>query len=136
MTHNTDKPSGRIRHALECLIEWENIPTCQVRMNLFHDYDKGMCRACFGGAAVAVGQYSPNEWPGLGRLDLPLKWARYEESLDAFRWGHVDKGFTYMALPSQEGGNFNRHINGYHQDRNSFLADMYVLAEDLERGGW
>lgn len=136
----TEKPSERIRYALQALQEFAAQPNCYVDMSTYAKTDtingKPACFACLGGAAAIKRRKLYN--PKTGRLkSIPGRYA-YEQSLNHFRLGSVGTGFDLMGLPYEEGKRFDRYIPAYQYltDPKKFIRKMEKLANDLEKAGY
>ena len=142
MRHDTTKPSGRIRSALDALREWEDAPNREVDMCIYHA--RGLvdqiCYACLGGAA-AVYQFDLDPLALEGQRSLEghpneETIVAFEDSLDFARMGDIGEMFYRMGLEEDDGEGFNREIANYHDNRDGFFADMRELANDLEEAGY
>lgn len=150
MAHDTDKPSGRIRFAVEAAQAFSQLPDCELHMGMYHGVrddgaqGKPRCFACLGGAA-ALRRYAIQEaeYPqirsqyALSRRVPDGAVARFESSLEYARTGSTNMMFTRMHLDPFQGQRFEREIPEYdRQDPKPFYDALTALADDLEAAGY
>lgn len=151
----TEKPSERIRFALQALVEFENYKNgfeTKVDMGQWHDIlpsnpnfrPKPVCIACLAGASTLVKFIPPKEWIKIdSKMAVASKYkidyyelVEYERSINAFRIGDIARAFKYMGLDFNQGYKFDRTITKFEHSPDLFKQDLSTLANDLEKAGY
>lgn len=127
-----DKPSELIEIALQDLERVESQPDRYVVDMYRWHYTRpdGLCAVCLAGAVMTrlPGRHAS---PG-GVEDTRLRsqlWA-----LDCFRVGSIRSGLRYLGLSTTELRE-DVYVTPYHEDRDSFYADMRRMVSALRSVG-